>query len=56
MRKIILEDQSLVEKLSQLEKGTDYLFRIVFERLDFLEANTPILPEKRTRIGINEKK
>jgi hypothetical protein len=56
MRQLLAHDQSLIEKLAQLEKGTDQLFRIVFERLDALEADAPILSSKRKRIGFNEKK
>lgn len=29
------------------------LFRIVFQRLDTLERNTPLLPPKRRKIGFN---
>lgn len=55
MRQLLSSDQSLLEKLDQLEKGADHLFRIVFERLDALEANTPILPPKRKKIGLHQK-
>jgi hypothetical protein len=54
MRQLLSHDQSLLEKLNQLEKGTDHLFRIVFERLDSLEVDAPILPLKRKRIGLSE--
>ena len=56
MRQLLSHDQSLLEKLNQLEKGTDHLFRIVFERLDSLETDIPLLPPKRKRIGLGEKK
>lgn len=53
MRKLLAEDQSLLQKIGDLEKGTSKLFQIVFERLDNLETNTPILPTKRKKIGLN---
>lgn len=55
MRQLLANDQSLLDKFGQLEKGTDQLFRIVFERLDALEASSPILPPKRKKIGITSK-
>lgn len=48
----ILQEESLSHRVTELEKGTDKLFRIVFERLDTLETDMPILPDKRRRIGV----
>ncbi len=45
LRALIVSDEALPEK-------TDMLFRVVFEKLDTLEANTPILPRTRKKIGI----
>jgi len=42
MRKVLLEDQSLLHKINELEKGSNKLFQIIFERLDDLEANIPL--------------
>jgi len=57
--KLLSSDESLIDKMEKLEKGTlefkkdvDKVFRIVFERLDILEVETPPLPHKRRRIGI----
>lgn len=44
------------KRVDELEKGTQKLFKIVFERLDQLEINTPPLPKERKRIGINRNK
>lgn len=59
MRKLLMSDESLVDKIENLEKGTiefkrgvDKAFRIVFERLDVLEVKAPILPHKRKKIGL----
>ncbi len=52
LRRALLSDESLTEKITNLENGTDKLFRIVFERLDKLEAEAPILPAKRNKIGL----
>lgn len=52
LRSLLAGDESLAEKMAKLEQGTDKLFRIVFERLDRLEAEAPILPPKRKKIGL----
>ncbi len=59
MRTILMMDESLIDKIENLEKGTiefkrgvDEAFRIVFERLEILDAETPVLPPKRKRIGL----
>lgn len=56
MRKILASDQTILQKITDLEQGTDKLFKIVFDRLDQLEAETPILPAKRKKIGLNTKR
>ena len=50
----VLHQESLSARLTRLEKGTDKLFRAVFQRLDTLERNTPLLPLKRRKIGIRQ--
>jgi len=37
MRQLLAPEESLTGRLGELEKGTDKLFRIVFERLDNVE-------------------
>jgi len=68
MRKLLASDESLIDKMERLEKGTlefqkgvDKVFRIVFERLDevnksieTLEINTPLLPKDRRKIGFKK--
>ncbi|MDH5414592.1 MAG: ORF6N domain-containing protein [Flavobacteriaceae bacterium] len=54
MRKILAADQSILNKVEQLEKGTDQLFKITFDRLELLETNTPSLLKKRRKIGIKK--
>lgn len=54
LRQLLFESETLSERVYELEKGTDRLFRVVFERLDNLEAKTPILPKKRKRIGLKK--
>ena len=51
IRQLLLQE-SLSERVVNLEKGTDKLFRVVFQRLDDLEVNAPILSTKRRKIGI----
>ena len=54
MRHLLASEESLKERVGKLEKGTDKLFRIVFERLDTLDAEVPTLPKKRRRIGLKK--
>ncbi len=52
MRKLLASEESLSDRLDQLEKGSDKLFRIVFERLDNVENMVPLLPKDRNKIGL----
>jgi len=52
MRKLLASEESLTDKLEQLEKGSDKLFRIVFERLNNVEKKVPLLPKDRKKIGL----
>jgi len=48
LREVLRMNPELSEKLEVLEKNTDRLFRIVFERSETLEENQiPIPPRKR---------
>jgi len=47
MRQLLVSEESMSDRVGKLEKGTDKLFRIVFERLDEVERNSPLLPKKR---------
>jgi phage regulator Rha-like protein len=53
LRQLVLQE-SLSDRMSKLEKGTDQVFRVVFQRLDTLERITPGLPKKRRKIGIEQ--
>lgn len=55
LRTLLAGDESLSERMAKLERGTDKLFRIVFERLDKLETEAPVLPPKRKKIGLKSK-
>ena len=50
MRKLLASEESLIDKLEQLEKGSDKLFRIVFERLDNVEKNVPLRDRNKIRL------
>jgi phage regulator Rha-like protein len=47
LRHLLAAEESLSDKISSLEKGTDRLFRIVFERLDNIETKIPLRPKVR---------
>jgi len=54
LREFLASDEALSERLHKLEKGTDKMFRIVFEQLDTLESEIPLLPKKRKKIGLKK--
>lgn len=47
MRQLLASEESLTDRMGNLEKGTDKLFRIVFERLDNVEKKIPLFPRDR---------
>lgn len=51
LRSFLAMENSLAEKVSKLEQGTNKLFKVVFERLDNLEETTPSLKPNRKKIG-----
>lgn len=52
MRNLLASDESLVDRVSMLEEGTDRLFKVVFERLDTIERKVPLLPRDRNKIRL----
>jgi hypothetical protein len=52
LRHFLKEHETLSDKLQQIEKNSDKLFKLVFERLDTLESDLHPLPPKRRKIGI----
>jgi hypothetical protein len=56
LRSFLVMEGSLNERVSKLEKGTNQLFRVVFERLDAVEEDAaPTLNPSRKRIGLKLK-
>lgn len=62
IRSILINDEVLSKRMHELEKGTNKLFRLVFERLDTLDSeileikrDAPLLPSTRKKIGLKEK-
>jgi len=54
IREYLANDESLSERMKKIEVGSDKLFKIVFQRLDNLEAEAPVLPKRRKRIGLKK--
>lgn len=55
LRSILMSEETLSEKIEKLEndsKEMKNVFRIVFEKLNKLEAISPILPKERNKIGL----
>jgi ORF6N domain len=55
LRSFLAMESSLESKVSKLQEGTNKLFKVVFERLDSIEAATPELSRDRKKIGLNLK-
>lgn len=55
LRSFLVMENSLSDRMSKLEDGTNKLFKIVFERLDAIEDETPILNPNRKKIGLKPK-
>jgi len=57
MRSFLVLENSLGDKVDELEKNTSKLFKVVFERLDeHEEIIYPSLPITRKKIGIHPNK
>ncbi|PIP89007.1 MAG: DNA-binding protein [Bdellovibrionales bacterium CG12_big_fil_rev_8_21_14_0_65_38_15] len=55
LRSFLLLENDLKQRMDKLEVGSNHLFKIVFERLDDLDEKiTPVLPGKRSKIGIKK--
>lgn len=52
LRSFLLLEQELRAEITKLKKGTNGLFKIVFERLDSIEDATPSLKPSRKKIGL----
>ena len=55
-RRLIEEEKENEKKIDAIEKGTNKLFKVVFERLDNLEEKLPTLDGNRRKIGLKNKK
>lgn len=52
LRSFLAMENSLSERVTKLEQGTNKLFKVVFERLDSVEESTPTLKPNRKKIGL----
>jgi hypothetical protein len=52
MRYLLASEESLTDRVGKLEKGSDKLFKIVFERLENVEEKLPPLPRDRNKISL----
>ena len=55
LRSFLMMEKENSARITSLEKGTNHLFKVVFERLDNLEEKLPSHSEKRKKIGLNVK-
>jgi hypothetical protein len=57
LRSFLASENSLPEKVSKLEQGTNRMFKVVFERLDCLEEIiSPFPNQPRRKIGLTSNK
>ena len=54
MRSFLVMDNNTNQRLNKFEEGTNKLFKIVFDRLNTLENQTPNLSSKRKKIGLKK--
>ena len=52
LRSFLFMENSLSDRINKLEDGTNKLFKVVFERLDSIEDESPILKPNRNKIGL----
>lgn len=52
LRSFLEIEGALAEKVGRLEKSTNHLFKVVFERLNDFEEGLPAQDHKRKRIGL----
>ena len=52
LRKLMHQDRKLEGRLDKIEENANILFRVIFERIEKLEINLPMLPPNRRKIGI----
>jgi hypothetical protein len=52
LRSYLAMESGLSEKMDKLERNTNHLFKVVFERLDSLDETLPEHPRDRKRIGL----
>lgn len=56
LRSFLSMETTLTDKVGKLEKSTNHLFKVVFERLDNLESGLPSHSKDRKKIGLNTDK
>ena len=56
LRSFLLLEKENTKRIDSIERGTNQLFKIVFERLDNLEEKLPALDDERRKIGLKSKK
>lgn len=54
LRSFLMLKDSDSKRIDTLEKGSNHLFKVVFERLDSLEETVPSHSTKRKRIGLKD--
>ena len=54
LRSFLAMENSLSERVTKLEQGTNKLFKVVFERLDSVKEATPSLKPNRKKIGLKD--
>ena len=52
LREMIKSENNADAKIEELAKNSNELFKIVFERMDRIEKNTPLLSPHRRKIGV----
>lgn len=56
LRSFLMLEHENLKRINSIEKGTNQLFKVVFERLDNLEEKLPPLDSDRRKIGLKSKR
>ena len=55
LRSFHMLEENVARQIGEIKSNTNKIFKVVFERLDVLESERPVLSQKRQKIGLKVK-
>lgn len=55
LRSFHILEENVARQIGEIKSNTNKIFKVVFERLDVLESERPVLSQKRQKIGLKVK-